>query len=425
MLYCVKDLLKAAGYKKLQHQFDEVPDSVLAPYSLSTRIGDFQFNDGTPTQDTVRLLSAYHEFHTYVNATMHCVPIAVYSELKESLSGLGLGKNKVGVFMQGPDSNSLLVSANPSVIYTLSWLDVAQGPLVIEIPPATIGSLLDATLSLVGDISHAGLSSGKGGKYLLVGPDWHGEYDETEYQAVFFSGSYGNCMVLRCFLSVNDAETIMQNLAQRLKIYSLGELPRHATLFNLSGVKFSALPAYDEKMFDQINSVIQNEHPQFISAHVTELLDRVGIIKGKPFLRDMPKNQLLTEAAVVAFATVRTKLYYPEQQSRYLHRERQWFTVASDGFQQATAYNHGSVNHAIAPYVLPIKNCKANFGTQKLYELSCMSVKDSKGNLLHGSKRYRLQIPAAAKAELFWQVTLYDTLHWSMLITDQALPALV
>jgi hypothetical protein len=75
-------------------------------------------------------------------------------------------------------SESTAASPNNDTLYTLAFLDLAQGPVLIHTPQMadryfTI-QLADAYASNIGDVGsrHTG---GAPGKYLLVGPDWDGE----------------------------------------------------------------------------------------------------------------------------------------------------------------------------------------------------------------------------------------------------------
>ena len=53
-----------------------------------------------------------------------------------------------------------------------------------------------------------------------------------------------------------------------------------------------------------------------------------------------------------------------------------------------------------------------------------MAAIDSKGNVLDGSKTYKLNVPANPPVNDFWAVTMYDTQTRSQLQTDQQFPTL-
>jgi len=419
MLYCVNTEKQVNDYRKLSNQFEEVPGSILTSTIQKTRIGELEFQGGIPTAATHKLLAEYRDFDIHVRVALGCMPIAVMAELKNSLQALGLGCNSVGVFMQGVDSSSLLFAANPRVIYALAWLDVAKMPIVIEVPPGMLCSIRDAAANPVGGVSLRG--GAKGGRYLLVGPSWEGAVDESEYTAVLLSSSYGNSVTIRGFLDVDSGENILRNMAQLLKIYALDDLPRTVSLYNLSGVKFSALPVVDDAIFDQILRVIHYEHIGFLGEEMRMLLHYVGFRKNRPFLREVAKQRQLAEAFSVACTESKIKLYCPDQQSRFLRRHSKWFNSFDDGFLHMHLYKTDNRDKAIEACQLPPSKVNAN---QQLRALSAMTVTDHNDRPMHGSLQYRLRIPARLCAAHAWSITLYDTQHCSMLITGQQTPVL-
>src|SRR5207245_9604891 len=69
------------------------------------------------------------------------------------------------------------ISPNPDAVYLMpSIITKDVGPVVLEIPPATdgtiVGSIDDAWQTAIEDVGPAGVDKGKGGKYLLLPPDY-------------------------------------------------------------------------------------------------------------------------------------------------------------------------------------------------------------------------------------------------------------
>jgi len=51
------------------------------------------------------------------------------------------------------------------------------------------------------------------------------------------------------------------------------------------------------------------------------------------------------------------------------------------------------------------------------------TIRDKDGNLLNGSHRYKLHLPAGIPAKLFWAVTLYNVTDGTMPETSQLMPS--
>ena len=53
-------------------------------------------------------------------------------------------------------------------------LDLNDGPVVLQVPPNVLGPVDDAYFRYIADVGLVGRDKGKGGKYLLVPPDYKG-----------------------------------------------------------------------------------------------------------------------------------------------------------------------------------------------------------------------------------------------------------
>lgn len=91
------------------------------------------------------------------------------------------------------DSTTLFLTPNTTSIYMLSWLDMTDGPMVIETPPNVIGLIHDAWFHYVTDFGQVGPDKYKGGKFLMVPPGYKGEIPDGYF--VKHSQTYGNGVI--------------------------------------------------------------------------------------------------------------------------------------------------------------------------------------------------------------------------------------
>lgn len=64
------------------------------------------------------------------------------------------------------DSKTLFFTPNTESVYAMTWLDLNNGPVVMETPPNVLGFIDDHWFHYVTDFGNAGPDKGKGGKYL-------------------------------------------------------------------------------------------------------------------------------------------------------------------------------------------------------------------------------------------------------------------
>ena len=76
------------------------------------------------------------------------------------------------------DSRSLFLTANADTVYFWTYLDLTQGPVVVETPPDTLGIFDDMWFGWVSDFGLPGADRGQGGSYLLVPPGYDGSLPE-------------------------------------------------------------------------------------------------------------------------------------------------------------------------------------------------------------------------------------------------------
>ena len=106
------------------------------------------------------------------------------------MRGFGPDNQTVLIFESLMDSRSLFLTANTESIYAMAWLDLKNGPVVVESPPNTLGLVDDFWFRYVTDLGIAGPDKGKGGKFLFLPPDFTGTPPEGYY--TFKSRTFGN-----------------------------------------------------------------------------------------------------------------------------------------------------------------------------------------------------------------------------------------
>jgi hypothetical protein len=65
----------------------------------------------------------------------------------------------------------------------IGWLDLKDGPIVVETPPNILGFADDFWFRYIIGMGNAGPDKGKGGKFLLVPPGYQGEVPDGYFVA--------------------------------------------------------------------------------------------------------------------------------------------------------------------------------------------------------------------------------------------------
>jgi hypothetical protein len=202
--------------------------------------------------------------------------------------------------------------------------------------------------------------------------------------------------------------------------------PPKMTFVNISGEFNNTIHRTDYKIFEEIDAVVQAEPADAEDPELLGLLETIGIKKGQNFNPDARMQKILTEAADVGAATVRTLTSRPREDKFYYYPgESVWTTPFPGGSHEfldngARLLDARSFFHFYATGITPAMTAKI-VGKGSQYAVAYL---DADGNVLDGGKTYRVHLPANVPAKDFWSFTIYDNQTRAMLQTDQQFPGI-
>ena len=212
-----------AGIPKKYKMTTDIPPQILTPDIVQTRLGTLQFFDGFPDDATVEKVYDNLDFQRGVQAYLTALPWAQAYALREGLRSVGVTDNQtMGIFETMVDLKSLYLIPNCESIYCLMWLDLRDGPLVVETPPNILGLINDSWFDYVVDIGKAGPDRGKGGKYLLLPPGYTGEVPDGYF--VYHLATYGGLFAWRGFQVEGDPKPAVDVIKKFTKVYLLSQI---------------------------------------------------------------------------------------------------------------------------------------------------------------------------------------------------------
>ena len=404
----------------------ETLDSISIPDKVETSMGALEFFDGVPTDATIDRLYDNLDRMRAVEVYLDNMGGVSINSVLDGLAAEGAdAPNKVAIFEQLMDSQTLVVTANTSTLYAYSGTDLANdGPTVIEVPPGMLGFLDDSWQRFVGNIGVTGPDKGKGGKYLVLPPGYDGAVPEGYF--LLKPATNRNFLFLRG--SIKDGlKPAVENITSGLKIYPLknADNPAPTEFVNMSGKAFNTVFPNTLEYYEILNEMIQREPIEAIGSEVRGAIAAIGIVKGKPFNPDARMKKLLTEAGTIGNATSRAITAQPriEGVAIYPDSDSSWWmayankntSFEADGTMNLDArvlfyFNAGGVTPAMAV-------TRAGAGSD--YALANL---DADKNAFDGAKTYRLHLPPNVPVNDFWAVTLYDTQTRSQLQTSQRFP---
>ena len=183
-----------------------------------------------------------------VNVFLNSIPILSMDSLREGQANAGCAQaHQVCIWDGLMDSTTLLLTGNTSTMYAVGFLDLDQdGPTVIDLPPGMLGILDDMAFRYMTDLGVAGPDKGKGGKFLVLPPDYQGEVPEGYF--VVPSKTNGVWVFMRGYLDKSlpldkAIPAASANIRDNLKVYPLADKddPPAMEFINVSGKEMNTI----------------------------------------------------------------------------------------------------------------------------------------------------------------------------------------
>jgi hypothetical protein len=411
-------------------------------------LANLPFTENRPTKETAQTLRDELLFQRATQTYLWALPLINTLGMKDgSEKVFGAGYNVLPIWKKRLDAKTLVTTPNSDVIYAMSYVDLGKdGPLVMEAPPMLQGILLDFWQRPIpvdggkffGDVGLAGPDAGKGGKFLILPPDYKGAVPEGYF--VYRSGTYNVFIFLRGFYE--DPKNLTPAVAhlEKTRIYPLnGEAGARPMKFpDASGVPADMLPVSDGSAFDQLKRLVDSEGANLADSDSLGMLAAIGIIKGQPFAPDAHTRAILDQAAKTGYKTSRVIGFEEEVSgnSYRMYSDRRWlnpmdnvtppsprttldlsFKNVAGGYLALDARTWFFTDYySISPGMLSKVPGKG--------AMYMIGFTDNEGTPLLGGSNYRLSLPANIPAANFWSVTLYEAENASGLANGQPFPSL-
>jgi hypothetical protein len=356
----------------------------------------------------------------------------------------GAGYNVLPIWKERLNAKTLVTTPNSDLLYAMGYADLGKdGPLVVDAPPNLQAILLDfwqrpiqgpivRGQSFMGDVGVFGPDESKGGKFLLLPPDYEGDFPEGFFP--YRSKTNNVFIFLRAFYRDPKDLSPAVSLLEKVRVYPYGkESSAKAMIFpDASGVAVDMLPRKDVTAFEQLKQLVDSEPPNLAEGDWMGMLEALGIEKGAPFEPDERARAILGAAAAKAYQISRALSSETELSGvdYHLYADRQWVHPLAAGNPFDLSWMRTTTGHLAI-------DARTNFFTN-YYSWSpgmnshvsgkganyMVAFQDSTGKPLYGGKSYKVSLPPDVPAKNFWSLTLYDGENSSGLDNCQPFPSL-
>jgi len=258
------------------------------------------------------------------------------------------------------------------------------------------------------DIGSTGEDKGKGGKHLVLPPDFKGEVPPG-YIPVR-PRTYNTFTGVRSIPKSYSEEDVRKGdaLVKQIKVYLLSAAakPPEQRFIDMTDILYEGLVRYDASFYASLAHILNEEPVQPRDLERMSLLLPLGIEKSKAFKPDAVMTAELKSAAqeaqawlVEGLARVSTERLWPD--SKWVLPVPPIATKTLFKWEVANHFDVDSRGIGLASFFLP----PATLGKGSFY-LGCFV--DANDKPLRGENTYRIRVPANAPVREFWALTVYD-----------------
>lgn len=379
------------------------------------------FDHDYPAPETVESVHEEQQLMQAVEAYRFFYPTVSAEGLFEAPRSLGIADGK-GLIVLAAGPRHVLFTANSDTPYATGVLDLAaMGPVVIDVPAGPlIGLVNDHHQRWIVDMGIPGRDAGRGGKFLLLPPDFEGEHPAGYHVAR--STTFKVLFAMRALPRGEIADAVAA--LREVKVHALARPNVVLPYVDATERAFDGTPVRWEDnitYWRRLHAAIQDEPVADEYRPLYGQLASLGIEKGRGFAPDGRLHALLETAARLAIDEMRVEGFASERADRIVWPDRQWewivLTPDSPTFETESFLDLEARDRWFFQAILTSPAMfRRQVGGGSVYWLAS---RDRMGAYLDGNRTYKLVVPAPVPASLFWSVTVYDAKTRSQVMTPQ------
>ena len=311
-----------------------------------------------------------------------------------------------------------IITANTTTPYVMSYVDLSEANYYIEIPAGPLGGVIqDIYQSPQSDLGVVGPDKGKGGKYLLVGPE---SEMPANHDADFVVKSTCNLVFLGTRIIGLKGEEYKRTLEAH-KLYKVGgNGDNQKFIAATEDPQWMGYQPHGMEFWEDLNRVLQNEPVVNRNRFILTQLREVGIEKGKAFEPSELQTKILLDAEKTGNAIAMVNTFSRESYKEKHWEDRNWLYILNMEYLSQIHPNYYEVKE-IASYSYEAVTTSAgmvlnNVGRGSKYLASYI---DDKKEWLDGKNTYEIVVPKDAPANQFWSITVYDNDSRCIILNDQ------
>ena len=280
-----------------------------------------------------------------------------------------------------------------------------DGPIQIDYPPGqTAGGVLDFWQRPVFDLGLTGPDRGKGGTYIVVGPDDNPAKYRKGGANVFQSATNNVFIGLRI---LDQDPAFYETFTKAYRMGRAGAEVKPSRFIRGKDVEWSATAPRGLDYWQKLSEIIQEEPVREIDKGWMAMLEPLGIAKGAKFEPDDRLRTILLKGAAMGELMARNLQVNPRYAEPYWPGTS-WYKSFDFQIEQETA-DIAQIDQRTTWFYEAVASTKGMVDPQPGQGQIYMTTKrDNNREMLRADRNYKLRVPAHVPVKQFWSLTLYS-----------------
>jgi len=373
--------------------------------SINTPYGNVSIEHNYITKGSQELFDAM-DFQRASQAYIWTTPAVSYKQWQVTQAET-FNAHKLGEFVvyKSIKEKRGIVTANLTTPYVINFLSLKNGAIEVVVPAGAIaGMFLDLWQKPVCDIGLTGPDQGKGGTYIIVGPEEEKVKYEGKADFIFQSQTNNIFIGLRI---LDPSPEFDKKVKQEMKVGRVGQEAPMVKFIEGVDKEWSATAPRGLEYWNLLSQILQEEPVREQDKALMAMLEPLGIAKGVKFNPNERQKKILLAGVAMGELMLRNLQTNPRFSETYWEGTN-WYKSFDFTVPQITDYKIELDERAVWFYEAVTSSEGMVNPTPGKGQVYMTSKRDNNGNLLRADKTYKLSIPKDVPVAQFWSVTLYS-----------------
>ncbi|AXI54077.1 hypothetical protein C1J05_05860 [Sulfitobacter sp. JL08] len=349
-----------------------------------------------------------------VETAVWAMPLTNALAMRDGFAEVGCDYNVVCYFSKIQDYRAAVTTPNNTTPYVMAFWNIADGPVMIDVPPTEgdlglWGTLMDIWQRPLADVGAKGRDKGAGASYLIVPEGYDGDTFDADY--VLPQTTLNGYTLLRPIIPDASPNSLAaaEEFTKKLKIFDPGQ-PAQTQYLDVQGMDIDGVVEFDRSLFVLIDEFVQSENLEERDAVALGMLRRLGIEKGREFTPTERELEILDHAANEAKVFLQEA--YFDNHSEKQEMGNGW-TVLTPASSYETTFSWLLDSGAIAlddrgSSFFAFYTSAEEFNLTAPPTMYLLTSRDADDERLDGGTTYSLVVPPDVPVSQFWSVLVYD-----------------